>query len=116
MSLWTRPPQGFVVAVSFVQTEYPTECTETCNGNGDCYIYPYSIQTGCKCKPGYSGEKCDSSGTSLELISAINSILETTMKLPSFASIQHSIEDTQLYLRTSIENIQKSLTKLGERN
>ena len=36
------------------------------------------------------------------------------MKLPSFASIQHAIEDTQLYLKTSTENIQKSIKKLGD--
>ena len=104
-----------VVAVSFVQSGYPPKCTETCNGNGNCYIYPYTTKTGCRCKWGYSGEKCESSGTNLKLISAINSMLETTMKLPTFASIQHSIEDTQLQLKTSFENIQKSVAQLGER-
>ena len=111
----SKSSQGFVVAVSFIQAEYPPKCTKTCSGNGDCYIYPYSMRTGCRCKLGYSGEKCNSSGTSLKLLSAVNSILETTMKLPSFASIQHTIEDTQLYLKTSIQNIQKSLTQLGQR-
>ena len=111
----TKPPQGFIVVVSFIQTENSQTCSETCNGNGKCYIYPYSTQKGCRCKPGYSGEKCTSSETSLKLISAIDSILQNTMKLPTFASIQHSIEDTQLYLKTSTENIQKSITKLGER-
>ena len=111
----TRAPDGFLVVASFIQTEYPPTCSETCNGNGQCYVYPYSTQTGCRCNPGYSGEKCASSETSLKLISAIDSILQNTMKLPTFASIKHSIEDTQLYLKTSTENIQKSILKLGER-
>ena len=111
----TRPYRDFVVVLSFTQTEYPPKCSETCNGNGKCYVYPYSTQTGCRCNPGFSGEKCESSETSLKLISAIDSILQNTMKLPTFASIQHSIEDTQLYLKTSTDNIQKSITKLGEK-
>ena len=111
----TRPPQGFVVAVTFLPLDHPFECKDACNGNGKCYVYPYSPRTGCRCKPKYSGEECESSGTSLKLTSAINSILEKTMKLPTFASIQHSIEDTQLYLKTSTKNIQKSITKLGEK-
>ena len=110
-----RPYQGFVVAVSFIQSEHPPKCTETCSGNGECYIYPYSMQTACKCKPGYNGEKCNSSGTSLKLIASINSILESTLKLPTFASIQHSIEDTQLQIKTSFDNIQKSIAELGDR-
>ena len=111
----TRPPKGYVVLVSFIQTDYPFTCSENCNGNGKCYVYPYSTQIGCRCKTGYSGEKCTSSETSLKLVSAIDSILQNTLKLPTFASIQHSMEDTQLYLKTSTENIQKSITKLGER-
>ena len=117
-NVFVNKPQtyfSFVVAVSFVQTEYPPDCSKTCNDKGICYIYPYSTQMGCRCKYGYNGENCESSGTSLKLKSVINSILLKTMKLPTFATIQQSIEDTQLYLKTSTENIQMTITKLGER-
>ena len=107
---------NYVLVVSFVQAEYPPECSDDlCSGKGTCFLYPYSTQMGCKCKPGYSGETCNSSVTILKLKSVINLILQQTMKLPTFASIQHAIEDTQLLLKTSTENIQMSITKLGER-
>ena len=107
---------NYVVVVSFVQAEYPPECSdELCSGKGTCFLYPYSTKMGCKCKPEYSGETCNASVTVLKLKSVINLILQQTMKLPTFASIQHAIEDTQLLLKTSTENIQMSITKLGER-
>ena len=108
-----KPRSGYIVVVSFTQADYPPSCTDTCNGKGKCFVYPYSIQTGCRCDLGYDGQKCESSGMGLKLKSVINNILDDTMKLPTFASIQHSIEDTQLYLKTSTENIQKSIMQLG---
>ena len=107
---------NYVVVVSFVQAEFPPECPDdSCSGKGTCFLYPYSTQMGCNCKPGFSGETCNSSVTVLKLKSVINLILQQTMKLPTFATIQHAIEDTQLLLKTSTENIQMSITKLGER-
>ena len=110
-----KPLSGYMVVVSFKQVGYPATCTETCNGKGKCFVYPYSIQTGCRCDIGYmySGQKCESSGMSLKLKSVINNILDDTMKLPTFASILHSIEDTQQSLKTSTANIQKSIMQLG---
>ena len=110
-----RPRTGFVTVVSFTQAEYPPKCSEPCNGKGKCFVYPYSTQTGCMCNMGYTGETCDSSGASSRLKSVINSLLQNTMKLPTFASIQHSIEDTQLNLTISTENIQNSIIALGDR-
>ena len=106
---------GFITVVSFNQADYPPDCTEKCNGKGTCFLFPYSLQMGCRCQLGYSGETCESSGMSVELKSAINALLKSTMKLPTFASMHHLIEDTQLYLTTSTENIQNSIVKLGER-
>ena len=111
----SKPHSGILVAVSFKQADYPPTCSDPCNGKGKCFVYPYSTQMGCRCNIGHGGEKCESLGASLKLKSVINSIVEKTMKLPTFASIQHSIQDTQLYLKTSTENIQKSITELGER-
>ena len=106
---------NYVVVVSFVQAEYPPPCSEPCSGKGTCFLYPYSTKMGCKCNPGYSGETCNASVTVLKLKSVINLILQQTMKLPTFVTIQHAIEDTQLLLKTSTESIQTSITKLGER-
>ena len=111
----SKPHNGLLVVVSFKQADYPPTCSNPCNGKGICFVYPYSTQMGCRCNIGHGGEKCESLGASLKLKSVINSIVEKTMKLPTFASIQHSIQDTQLYLKTSTENIQKSITELGER-
>ena len=110
-----RPRTGFVTAVSFKQADYPPKCSEPCNGKGKCFVYPYSTQTGCICNIGFTGEKCESSGASSRLKSVINSLLQNTMKLPTFASIQHSIEDTQLNFKISTENIQNSIIALGDR-
>ena len=110
-----KPKSGFFMVVSFIQTAYPPTCSNTCSGKGQCFVYPYSMKTGCRCNSGHSGEKCESSGMGLRLKTVINAIVENTMKLPTFATIQHSIEDTQLYLKTSTENIQKSITELGEK-
>ena len=113
--LVNRPRRDVLVVGSFVQSNYPPTCSKTCNGNGKCYVYPYSTKTGCRCSNGYGGENCKSLDTSLKLKSVINSMVQKTMKLPTFATIQHSIQDTQLYLKTSTENILTSITKLGER-
>ena len=107
---------NYVVVVSFVQAEYPPKCPdELCSGKGKCFLYPFSTQMGCECKVGYSGETCNTSVMTLKLKSVINLVLQQTMKLPTFATIQHAIEDTQLLLKTSTENIQMSISKLGER-
>ena len=111
----SKPKKGLLVVVSFFQAEYPPTCSKSCSNKGKCFIYPYSTKMGCRCNIGYGGDTCESLGTALRLKSVINAMVEKTMKLPTFASIQHSIQDTQLYLKTSTESIQKSITKLGER-
>ena len=104
-----------VALVSLNSENYPPKCSKTCNLKGTCYLLPYSMQFGCTCNSGYSGEGCQSSDTNLNLKSSINSLLQNTMQLPTFASIQHSIEDTRLYLKSSTENIQESISKLGKK-
>ena len=108
-----RPKQGFVIAVSFIQGGNPAKCTDPCSKRGKCFVFPYSQTTGCRCASGYTGEKCESAGTSLKLKFSISSLVQNTMKLPTFASIQHSIEDTQLNLKMSTEDIKNSIIKLG---
>ena len=109
------PTKGFIVAVSFNAGKYPPTCSNQCNGQGECYVYPYSTRTGCKCKLGHYGDTCNSTEIKLKLKSVINSLLQHTMKLPTFASIQQSIGATQLYLKASTHNIQDSIVKLGNK-
>ena len=112
--LVTRPPTSaeFLVAVSFNQKDFPPRCSKRCNGKGKCYVFPYSSQTGCNCMEGFSGDQCDSSETSQKLRSVINMLLQNTMKLPTFASLQHTLDDVHLYLQTSAENLKDSILKL----
>ena len=102
----------FYVAVSFNQKDVPPRCSNRCNGKGDCFVFPYSSQTGCNCMKGLSGDQCDSSETSQKLRANINILLQNTMKLPTFASLQHTLDDVQLYLQTSAENLKDSIMKL----
>ena len=107
-----RPSEDFLVVVSFRPADFPFKCTDTCHGHGHCYTYPYSRQTGCRCNKGYSGHTCETSTTNQQLQSVISSLLKNTIKLPTFASIQHTIEDVQMSLAASLENIQESITYL----
>ena len=106
------PATNYIIVVSFNQVS-PPKCTGGfCRNNGDCYTFPYSSAKGCRCKKDYSGENCETWKGDMKLKTDINELLQYTMKLPSFASIQHAIEDTQLLLRISSENIQQSVMKL----
>ena len=112
--LVSRPSKSaeFLVAVSFNQKDFPPRCSNRCNGKGKCFVFPYSSQTGCNCMEGLSGDHCDSSETSQKLRANINILLQNTMKLPTFASLQHTLDDVQLYLQTSAENLKDSIIKL----
>ena len=109
-----KPPSAikYIIVVAFNQVN-PPQCPGTfCRNKGHCYNYPYSSTKGCRCLKDYSGENCEIWNGDLQLKSNINELLKHTMKLPSFASIQHAIEDTQLFLKTSSENVQQSIMKL----
>ena len=111
-----HPTDNVIVAMSFNQVDSSPTCSnDFCDGHGECFVYPYSTEKGCKCKRGYGGNRCEIRQENQKLKLVIGFLLKNTMKLPTFASIQHSIEDTQLYLKTSTENIQESITKLGEK-
>ena len=112
-----RPHQteSYLVAVSFRQKDYPPKCSKPCNGNGECFLYPYSTEMACRCNPGFSGDSCNSSESSIQLQSNINSILKNTLKLPTFSSIQHKLEDVHMSLLTASGNIEDSITQLGNR-
>ena len=107
--------ESYFVAVSFRPTDYPPECLKSCNGKGKCFLYPYSTTMACRCNPGFSGENCSSSEASIQLQSNINALLVNTMKLPSFTSLQHTLENVQMSLLASSDNIQESITELGNK-
>ena len=111
-----RPHQskGFLVAVSFLPNNYPFSCSESqnCNGRGQCYTYPYSRLTSCKCTTGYGGDDCQNSRTDLQLQSIMDSLLNNTLKLPTFASIRHTLQDVHMSLKASSENIKGSIAYL----
>ena len=75
--------------------------------------FAYTTSTGCICKFGYSGNSCEASKTNLLLQSVTNSLLDNTLKLATFTSIKHTLEDVQLALTASSENIQDSIRNLA---
>ena len=109
-----RQSEGFLVVVSFYPEDFPFKCSDvnTCSGQGQCYTYPYSREMSCKCNVGYSGERCNNSETDLGLQSLIDSLLNNTLQLPTFASIQHALEDLHVSLKSSSENIKDSIAFL----
>ena len=109
-----RESESFLVVVSFRQEVSPLNCSESslCSGHGDCYTYPFSTHIGCKCEMGYSGDQCESSERNIQLQSVINSLLENTLKLPTFTSVQHGLEDAHMSLTASSNNIPESISNL----
>ena len=111
----SRPNFGstndFAVAVVFKSDE-DIKCSESCSGNGTCYFFPYSNKMACRCKDGHNGERCEYSDSNFRHQFVIDSLFTATMKLPSFVSIQNTLEDTHLYLKTSFNNIQESIARL----
>ena len=108
-----HPIASFAVAVTFSFDKKPLRtCSKACENNGVCYFYPYSNKMECKCNGQFSGERCEFSDKNFRHQFVINSILKNTMKLPSFASIQNTLEDTHLYVKTSLMNIGSSIATL----
>ena len=101
----------FAVAVLFKSDEEP-KCSESCSNNGTCYFFPYSNKMACRCEERFNGERCEYSDSNLRHQFVIDSLFTATMKLPSFVSIQSTLEDTHLHLKTSFNNIQESIARL----
>ena len=108
-----HPIVDFAVVVTFSFDKKPLRtCSKVCENKGTCYFYPYSNKMECKCRGQFSGERCEFSDKNFRHQFVINSILKNTMKLPSFASIQNTLEDTHLYVKTSLMNIGSSIATL----
>ena len=115
MNIFVNKPfkaDKFLIAVTFKQVD-PQQCTSGyCNNKGVCYPYPYSIERGCKCRKSFIGNRCEKRVEDQKLKQVANFLISNTMKLPTFTSIQHAIQDTQLFLKTTSENIRESIIKL----
>ena len=115
MNIFVNKPftaKQFLVAVTFNQVDPPKCTSEYCHNQGVCYPYPYSIERGCKCQKSFTGSRCETRVENQKLKQVANFLISNTMKLPTFASIQHAIQDTQLFLKTTSENIRDSIIKL----
>ncbi|KAK3103876.1 hypothetical protein FSP39_022583 [Pinctada imbricata] len=99
--------------VYFKQRDDPIECTRNCHGNGDCFIFPYSNQSSCRCKEGYSGEECNVTIADLSLREDFNKLLSLTLKIPSISSLKNTLEDSRMLLRASLGDISEAITSLG---
>ena len=90
------------------------DCNKVCI-RGTCSLLPYSTKMICRCPIGFSGERCELSDQDIRHHTVISSLLSDTVKLPTFASIQNTLEDTQLYVMVSLGNIETSISRLGSK-
>ena len=104
-----------ILVASSLKTVNDNSCNNFCKHNGECILFPYSTNRECLCKKGFSGAMCETREDNQRLKQVVTFLLKKTFSLPTFASIQHAIEDVQLYLKISSENIQESIIKLGEK-
>ena len=108
-----RKRNSFVVLASLeIDEADKPDCATTCSRHGECFVFPYSEITGCRCKENYIGLKCNTSTTDLDFLSNINSIVSSTLKLPSLLSVDRSLQNIQMYVQSSAQNIQQALYKL----
>ena len=98
---------AFIVTFNFDQTK----CSKSCN-KGTCKFLPYSTEMVCRCEEGFDGERCEISYLDTKQHSVINSLIRNTMKLPTFTSIQGTLQDIQLYVKVSLENIDKAVSRI----
>ena len=102
----------FAFAVTFKTDSM--ECNKVCI-RGTCSILPYSTKMICRCPIGFSGERCELSDQDIRHHAVISSLLSDTVKLPTFVSIQNTLEDTQLYVMVSLGSIETSISRLGSK-
>ena len=108
----SSPHAGYAAVVTFRVSNKP-QCSESCNKRGQCYFLPYSAVMACRCDDGFQGDNCELSNEDVRHQSVINSLLIKTMKLPTLTSIQHTLDDTQLYLKASLTDIKATMARLS---
>ena len=89
----------------------PQQCSKSCK-RGTCRFLPYSTEMVCRCQIGFNGERCEFSDTDTHQHSVINSLIRNTVKLPTFTSMQRTLEDIQLYVTVSLSNVEKSIARI----
>ena len=101
---------SFAFAVAFKLDT--VECKKMCV-KGTCKFLPYSTKMICRCPLGFSGDRCELSDHDTRQSSVISSLLTDTMKLPTFASVQHTLEDTRKFITVSLGNIETTISQIG---
>ena len=101
---------SFAFAVTFKLDS--VECDRKCV-KGTCKFLPYSTKMTCRCPLGFSGELCELSDQDTRHQIVISSLLTDTMKLPTFSTIQNTLEDTQMFVMASLGNIENSISRIG---
>ena len=89
----------------------PKKCSKSCK-RGTCRFLPYSTEMVCRCQIGFNGERCEFSDTDIHQHAVINSLIRNTVKLPTFTSMQRTLEDIQLYVTVSLSNVEKSIARI----
>ena len=100
-------------AVSFkIQT---TPCVKSC-GKGNCDFLPHSTEMTCNCEDGFSGDRCQESEQDIYDQFAIFSVYSKaiSMTMPSLLSLRNTLEETKLFLTSSLTNIEVSISKAEE--
>ena len=101
---------SFAFAITFKLDA--VDCNKMCV-KGTCKFLPYSTKMTCRCPLGFSGERCELSDQDTQHQTIISSLLTDTMKLPTFSSIQNTLDDTQMFVTVSLGNIENSISRLG---
>ena len=101
-----RYDKDFAFVVSFKSPK--PNCTRQCF-NGACRILPYSSKMECQCREGFNGDRCQFSDNDIKHQLAMFAVLKSPIKLPSIASIQNTMDNTELFVEIAMGNIENAL-------
>ena len=104
--------QYVVIASLEIEETAKYHCFGKCNSNGKCFKYPFSDITGCRCEKNYIGLTCNTSISDIQLLASIDTLVVSTLKLPNMVTIDQSLKNIQMYLHSSVQDIQQALYKL----
>ena len=111
MILHTHPKHrhDYAFVVTFNTDEI--KCSKLCS-NGTCKFLPLSNEMICRCPRGLSGDRCQYSDNDVKQQIAMMAVIKSPIELPSFPSIQHTLDDAQLLIEMSMPNIEKGILSM----
>ena len=109
----SRVRSDVAAVVTFHVADKP-RCSKSCNKRGECYFCPYSTEMACRCKKSFTGDYCELSTLDIRHQSDLNTLLTSTMKLPVFTAMRHTLDDIQLYHKASLIDAKHSIRRLAE--